>query len=99
MKEEIAGLLRDWQSTIERFEDLIHAGWDLIIVDEAHRLGGSSDQVARFKLGQGLANAAPYLLMLSATPHQGKTDAFHRLVSLLDSEAFPDVESVIRERV
>ncbi|MCK4788688.1 MAG: DEAD/DEAH box helicase [Desulfobacteraceae bacterium] len=83
----------------ERYEDLIHAGWDLIIVDEAHRLGGSTDQVARFKLGQGLANAAPYLLMLSATPHQGKTDAFHRLVSLLDSEAFPDVESVIRERV
>jgi superfamily II DNA or RNA helicase len=83
----------------ERFEDLIHAGWDLVIVDEAHRLGGSTDQVARFKLGQGLANAAPYLLMLSATPHQGKTDAFHRLVSLLDSEAFPDVESVIRERV
>lgn len=83
----------------ERFEDLIHAGWDLIIVDEAHRLGGSTDQVARYKLGQGLANAAPYFLMLSATPHQGKTDSFHRLVSLLDAEGFPDVESVIRERV
>ena len=60
----------------ERFEDLISAGWDLVIVDEAHRLGGSTDQVARFKLGQGLSEAAPYLLLLSATPHQGKTDAF-----------------------
>jgi superfamily II DNA or RNA helicase len=83
----------------ERFEDLVSAGWDLVIVDEAHRLGGSTDQVARFKLGQGLCEAAPYFLMLSATPHQGKTDAFHRLVSLLDVQDFPDVGSVTRDRV
>ena len=83
----------------ERFEDLISAGWDLVIVDEAHRLGGSTDQVARFKLGQGLAEAAPYFLLLSATPHQGKTDAFHRLVSLIDAKDFPDVSTVTRERV
>lgn len=82
-----------------RFEDLITAGWDLVIVDEAHRLGGSTDQVARYKLGRGLAEAAPYVLLLSATPHQGKTDAFHRLMSLLDDDAFPDMESVSRERV
>jgi superfamily II DNA or RNA helicase len=83
----------------ERFEDLVSAGWDLVIVDEAHRLGGSTDQVARFKLGQGLSEAAPYFLMLSATPHQGKTDAFHRLVSLIDAQAFPDIGSVTRDRV
>jgi superfamily II DNA or RNA helicase len=83
----------------ERFEDLISAGWDLVIVDEAHRLGGSTDQVARFKLGQGLSEAAPYFLLLSATPHQGKTDAFFRLVSLIDAQEFPDISSVTRERV
>ncbi|MBV5329909.1 MAG: DEAD/DEAH box helicase family protein [Chlorobium sp.] len=82
-----------------RFEDLVTAGWDLVVVDEAHRLGGSTDQVARYKLGRGLAEAAPYVLLLSATPHQGKTDAFHRLINLLDSKAFPDEESVSRERV
>jgi superfamily II DNA or RNA helicase len=82
-----------------RFEDLITAGWDLVIVDEAHRLGGSTDQVARYKLGKGLAEAAPYVLLLSATPHQGKSDAFHRLMNLLDDDAFPDMESVSRERV
>ena len=82
-----------------RFEDLITAGWDLVIVDEAHRLGGSSEQVARYKLGRGLSEAAPFLLFLSATPHQGKSDAFHRLMNLLDSRAFPDMESVSRERV
>ncbi|MEW6138005.1 MAG: helicase-related protein [Thermodesulfobacteriota bacterium] len=96
---------RGWSATQvgeynrERFEDLVSAGWDLVIVDEAHRLGGSTDQVARFKLGQGLSEAAPYLLLLSATPHQGKTDAFHRLLSLIDPDDFPDVESVTRERV
>ncbi|MCG7969979.1 MAG: DEAD/DEAH box helicase [Candidatus Thiodiazotropha taylori] len=82
-----------------RFEDLITAGWDLVVVDEAHRLGGSTDQVARHKLGKGLAEAAPYVLLLSGTPHQGKTDAFHRLMSLLDDEAFPDIDSVSRDRV
>ncbi|MCB0556897.1 MAG: DEAD/DEAH box helicase [Phaeodactylibacter sp.] len=82
-----------------RFEGLVSAGWDLVIVDEAHRLGGSTDQVARYKLGLGLAEAAPYLLLLSATPHQGKADAFHRLMNLLDSKAFPDMDSVSRNRV
>ena len=82
-----------------RFEDLVSAGWDLIIVDEAHRLGGSTDLVARHKLGLGLAESAPYLLLLSATPHQGKTDAFNRIMSLLDEKAFPDTASVTKETV
>ncbi|MFO4681198.1 DEAD/DEAH box helicase [Vibrio cholerae] len=82
-----------------RFDDLLAAGWDLIVIDEAHRLGGSTELVARYKLGQGLAEASPYLLLLSATPHQGKSDAFHRLMALLDKEAFPDVGSVTKERV
>lgn len=83
----------------ERFENLIAADWDIVIVDEAHRLGGSTVQVARYRLGQGLAEAAPYLLLLSATPHQGKADAFHRLISLVDEESFPDCDSVTRDRV
>lgn len=83
----------------ERFEDLVSAGWDLVIIDEAHRLGGSTEQVARYRLGEALAQAAPYLLLLSATPHQGKTDAFRRLVAFLDADALPDDESVTRENV
>ena len=37
----------------ERFEDLVSVSWDLVIVDESHRLVGSTDQVARYKLGGG----------------------------------------------
>lgn len=92
-KEQVAEYNR------ERFEDLIAAGWDLVIVDEAHRLAGSTEQVARYKLGQSLAETAPYLLLLSATPHQGKSDAFHRLISLLDPKAFPNISSLTRDRV
>ena len=83
----------------DRFEGLKAANWDLIVIDEAHRLGGMTEQVARFKLGQGLSESAPYLLLLTATPHQGKTDAFHRLVSLLDKTEFSDVASVTRSRL
>lgn len=83
----------------ERFEDLISASWDLVIIDESHRLGGSTDQVARYKLGAALAEAAPYLLLLSATPHQGKTDQFLRLMQLIDRESFPDEGSVSHDRV
>ena len=83
----------------ERFENLIGAGWDLIIVDEAHRLGGSTDQVARYRLGRGLAEAAPHLLLLSATPHQGKTEPFHRLMALLDERAFPEPGDITHESV
>ena len=83
----------------ERFEDLISASWDLVIIDEAHRMGGSTERVARYKLGAALAEASPYLLLLSATPHQGKTDQFMRLMQLLDRDAFPDESSITRDRV
>jgi superfamily II DNA or RNA helicase len=83
----------------ERFDDLVSAGWDLVIIDEAHRIAGANAQVARHKLGAALSEASPYLLLLSATPHQGKSDAFHRLLTLLDRDAFPDEASVTRERV
>ena len=83
----------------ERFEDLVSAGWDLIIIDEAHRVGGSTEQVARFKLGDALAQAAPYLLLLSATPHQGKSDAFRRLIRFLDPDVLPGDDAISREAV
>jgi superfamily II DNA or RNA helicase len=78
----------------QRYEAMLDAGWDLIVIDEAHRLAGSTDAVARFRLGQGLAAAAPYLLLLTATPHQGKTNQFRRLLSLLDSDRFVESQSL-----
>lgn len=83
----------------ERIYSIINSGWDLIIIDEAHRVAGSSGEVARYKLGYLLSQASPYLLLLSATPHNGKTEPFLRLVRLLDEEAFPNAKSIVKEQV
>ena len=83
----------------ERIYSIINSGWDLIIIDEAHRVAGSTGEVARYKLGNLLSQASPYLLLLSATPHNGKTEPFLRLVRLLDKEAFPNARSIVKEQV
>lgn len=83
----------------ERIYSIINSGWDLIVIDEAHRVAGSTSEVARYKLGYLLAQASPYLLLLSATPHNGKTEPFLRLVRLLDEDAFPNTKSIVKEQV
>lgn len=55
--------------------------------------------MARYKLGYLLSQASPYLLLLTATPHNGKTEPFLRLVRLLDEQAFPNYKSIVKEQV
>ncbi|HEX9369556.1 MAG TPA: DEAD/DEAH box helicase, partial [Roseiflexaceae bacterium] len=87
------------QYNAERVDDLVSAGWDLVIFDESHRLAGADEQVARYQLGRALTDAVPFVLLLSATPHSGKTGSFRRLLSLLDPRVFPAQASIERERV
>ena len=44
----------------ERIYSIINSGWDLVIIDEAHRVAGSTGEVARYKLGHLLSQASPY---------------------------------------
>jgi len=67
-----------------RFAAVVSAGWDLVVIDEAHHVGGSNDDVARHRLAVELASAVTHVLLLSATPHSGKSDSFARLLGLLD---------------
>lgn len=83
----------------ERIYAIINSGWDLVVIDEAHRVAGSSGDVARHKLGRLLSQASPYLLLLSATPHNGKREPFLRLIRLLDPVAFPNAKSIVKEQV
>ena len=83
----------------DRIEAVVAGGWDLIIIDEAHRVAGSTGEVARHKLGNMLSKASPHLLLLTATPHSGKTEPFLRLMQLLDHDAFPNTKAVVREQV
>ena len=81
------------------FENLLAAGWNLVVAGESHRLGGSTDQVMRYKQEKAPVEARPYLLLPSMTPHQEKTETFHRLTRLLDEDTFRDIGSVSRDRV
>ena len=71
-----------------RLEMVVNADFDMVIIDEAHRMGGSSTSVSRFKMAEVLCNAVPNLLLLTATPHRGKSDHFRRLLQLMDADAF-----------
>lgn len=83
----------------ERIFSIINSGWDMVVIDEAHRVAGSSGEVARHKLGNLLASASPYLLLLTATPHNGKTEPFLRLIRLVDKKAFPNFKAIVKEQV
>lgn len=71
-----------------RIESVINADFDLIIIDECHKVGGSDVNVGRFQMAQILCSAIPNVLLLSATPHRGKSDHFRRILKLLNDDAF-----------
>ncbi|MCX6272568.1 MAG: DEAD/DEAH box helicase, partial [Bacteroidetes bacterium] len=71
-----------------RIQSVLEADFDLLVIDECHRVGGSNTQVGRFQMADILCNAVPNILLLSATPHRGKSDHFRRILQLLDADAF-----------
>lgn len=61
------------------------AGWDVVIVDEAHRVGKvGGRETQRFELVSALAGKTPHVILLSATPHRGKPDDYIERIKLLD---------------
>ena len=67
--------------------------WDLIICDEAHRMsatyfGGEVKYTRRYQVGQKLGQACRHLLLMSATPHNGKEEDFQLFMALLDGDRF-----------
>lgn len=71
-----------------RIQSVLEAEFDLLVIDECQKVGGSSTQVGRFQMADVLCNAIPNVLLLSATPHRGKSDHFRRILQLLDADAF-----------
>ena len=74
-------------------EKLLAVDWDLIVVDEAHKMsatyfGSEIKYTKRFKLGRKLSEHARQFLLLTATPHNGKEQDFHLFLSLLDGDRF-----------
>jgi superfamily II DNA or RNA helicase len=70
--------------------------WDLVIVDEAHRMSASDPEhkTQRYRLGELLRDRSDHLLLLTATPHKGDPVNFSFFLQLLDQDAFADVRSI-----
>jgi superfamily II DNA or RNA helicase len=70
--------------------------WDLVIVDEAHRLSWSppARKTARYALGELLRDTTDHLLLLTATPHKGDPANFSLFLQLLDYDVYADVKSI-----
>ena len=70
--------------------------WDLVIVDEAHRMSASDEthKSQRYRLGELLRDSADNLLLLTATPHKGDPHNFTLFLQLLDQDAYADVKSI-----
>jgi len=73
--------------------------WDLVVVDEAHKLsayeyGSKLEESGRYKAVKAIARKTDHLLFLTATPHRGRKDTFRRLLLLLDEDLFQKDEHV-----
>jgi superfamily II DNA or RNA helicase len=67
--------------------------WDLVVCDEAHKMsasffGGEAKFTKRYRLGQFLGGLTRHLLLLTATPHNGKEEDFQLFMALLDGDRF-----------
>ncbi len=72
---------------------LADSEWDLVVVDEAHRIGahyfgGKLAKTKRFQLGELLGSISRHLLLMTATPHSGKEEDFQLFLTLLDRDRF-----------
>ncbi|MHB1012004.1 MAG: helicase-related protein [Desulfobacteria bacterium] len=70
--------------------------WDLVIVDEAHRMSASdeSHKSLRYRLGELLRDTSDHMLLLTATPHKGDPENFSLFLQLLDADCYADVKSI-----
>lgn len=100
------GMYKHVIGSIDRFKDENHLekllradNWDLVIFDEAHRLsrrqyGLKFDASQRFQLANYLRAKTKAMVLLSATPHQGKPDKFQSLLMLLNPERKEEIQTL-----
>lgn len=82
---------------VARSDDLLaqlgRSEWDLVVVDEAHKMsasfwGGEFKATMRYRLGQLLGEISRHLLLMTATPHNGKEEDFQLFLQLIDPDRF-----------
>ncbi|MDT4813272.1 RNA polymerase-associated protein RapA [compost metagenome] len=90
---QLALVALEWLVHDERAQDaLFAAGWDLLVVDEAHHLVWHPEQASpQYRLVEQLAEIVPGVLLLTATPEQLGQDSHFARLRLLDPHRFHDL--------
>ncbi|OAB62768.1 helicase [Leptolyngbya valderiana BDU 20041] len=86
-----------WVSRIDDAkESLLRSHWDLIIVDEAHKMSayGNEKKTLAYQLGERLSELTDHYLLMTATPHKGDPKNFCLFLELLDRDVYGDVASL-----
>ncbi|MFA4888767.1 MAG: helicase-related protein [Candidatus Omnitrophota bacterium] len=86
-----------WASVIDDArESLLRSTWDLIVVDEAHKMSAYSEEhkTLAYQLGEALSKNTDHFLLMTATPHKGDPKNFCLFLELLDRDVYGDVKSL-----
>src|SRR4029453_13837534 len=86
-----------WVSRVEDAkESLLRSHWDLIIVDEAHKMSAYSydKKTLAYQLGESLSAMTDHYLLMTATPHKGDPENFCLFLELLDRDIYGSVKSL-----
>ncbi len=86
-----------WVSYIDDARaSLLRSRWDLIIVDEAHKMSAASpdNKTLAYQLGEALGQLTDHYLLMTATPHKGDPAHFALFLRLLDQDVYGDVKSL-----
>ena len=87
---------REYRTYIEQAE------WDVIVIDEAHNVARrqrSTKASLRSKLASRLATRSDALIMLSATPHDGRPESFASLMNMLDPTAIANEKNYTKDDI
>jgi superfamily II DNA or RNA helicase len=89
--------------TLKRDSEYRHylesAWWDLIIIDEAHNVSYKGNRTQSNRLASLLAKRSDALILLTATPHNGRKDSFASLMRMLDPTVLPEGADYTRDDV
>ena len=84
---------------VEYRTHLENSWWDIIIIDEAHNVAERGNQAQRARLAKLLAERSDTLIMLTATPHDGRSESFASLMNMLDPTAIANPHDYQKEDI
>lgn len=88
-----------WAARSDVKELLIEANYDMVIVDEAHKMAAYSQGTKKkktkktkiYQLGEAILKNTEHRLLLTATPHKGDVENYRHLLKLVDEDIFANV--------